>query len=64
MAGAYQTYAAHAFAADSSQEPIEGEVFFTARSMTFRRGETLIDIPLSELNVELDHSGDGRVIFR
>ncbi len=64
MAGAYQTYAAHAFAADSSQEPIEGEVFFTARSMTFRSGDTLIDIPLSELNVELDSAGDGRVIFR
>jgi len=64
MAGAYQTYAAHAFAADSSQEPIEGEVFFTARSMTFRSGETLIDIPLSELSVELDNGGDGRVIFR
>ncbi len=64
MAGAYQTYAAHAFAADSSQEPIEGEIFFTARSMTFRSGETLIDIPLSELNVELDRAGDGRVIFR
>ena len=64
MAGAYQTYAAHAFAADSSQEPIEGEIFFTTRSMTFRSGETLIDILLSELNVELDNSGDGRVIFR
>ncbi len=64
MAGAYQTYAAHAFAADSNPEPIEGEVFFTARSMTFRSGETLIDIPLSQLNVELDSAGDGRVIFR
>jgi beta-barrel assembly-enhancing protease len=64
MAGAYRTYAAQAFATDPSQEPIKGEIFFTMRSMTFRSGETLIDIPLSELNVELDNSGDGRVIFR
>jgi beta-barrel assembly-enhancing protease len=64
MARAYQSYEAHAFAPDPGQEPIEGEIFFTARSMTFRSGEAMIDIPLSELSVEFDNSGQGRVILR
>jgi Zn-dependent protease with chaperone function len=64
MARAYQSYEAHAFAPDPGREPIEGEVFFTARSMTFRSGATTIDVPLSELTAELDNAGEGRVIFR
>lgn len=64
MARAYQTYAAHAFTPDAGQDPIEGEIFFTTLSMTFRADETIIDVPLSELTAELDSAGDGRVIFR
>jgi Zn-dependent protease with chaperone function len=64
VAREYQRYEAYAFHPSLGQEPISGTISFTSRSLTFQGGETLIEIPLSQLQAEFDSAGEGRIIFR
>ena len=64
MAKAYQQFQARAFHAEAPNEPLDGLIFFTATALSFRAGETGIDIPLNRLEAELENAADGRAIFR
>ena len=66
MAKAYEQFEARAFHADLGNEAIEGKLYFTATVLSFRAGETAIDIPLNRLEGELEDGGEGdaRVILR
>jgi beta-barrel assembly-enhancing protease len=59
-----QAFEAHAFPADPGQDAIEGTVCFSWRSLVFSAGETVIEIPSSQLAAEFENVGDGRLIFR
>jgi Zn-dependent protease with chaperone function len=64
VANAYQEFRARAFHPDLGNEAIEGTVLFTSRSLTFRGGETVIEIPLHRLAAEFDQGEEGRIILR
>ena len=64
MAKAYQQFEARAFHAAAQNEPLDGVIFFTATTFSFRAGETGIDMPLDRVEAELEEEGDGRVILR
>ncbi|MCI0744350.1 MAG: hypothetical protein L0Y58_02990, partial [Verrucomicrobia subdivision 3 bacterium] len=64
VAKPYQRYHAHAFHPDNGPEPIQGEIFFTTRALSFRGAEKVIEIPIDRLEAEYDGAGEGRVILR
>lgn len=64
MPKAYQDFPARAFSSDPSGEPIEGRLYFTSHSLSFRGGKTAIDIPLNLLRVTHDQAGEERLILR
>ena len=59
-----QIFEAHAFHPDLGQGAIEGTISFSARSLVFSAGDTVIEIPSSQLAAEFENVGDGRILFR
>ncbi len=64
MATAYQGFEARAFHQDFGNEAVEGTLVFTRHSLSFRAGETMVEVPLNRLIAEFDEAGDGKIIFR
>src|SRR5215212_9440607 len=59
-----EVFEAHAFHPDLGQEAIEGTISFSARSLMFTGGGTVIEIPSSQLVAKFENVGDRRLIFR
>ena len=64
MARAYQSYPAFAFHPDLGNEALEGSLFFSQLSLTFRgSNDQQIEIPLQYLTARFEEAGEGRVLF-
>jgi Zn-dependent protease with chaperone function len=69
VAKAYQQFQARAFHSEAPNEPLDGLIFFTATVLSFRSegqetADIRIDVPLNQLEAELEEGDDQRVILR
>src|SRR4051812_21278663 len=64
MATAHQMFQAFVFHPDFGNEAVEGTIVFTNLSLSFRGGDAAFEIPISQLLVTMDHTGEGRITFR
>jgi beta-barrel assembly-enhancing protease len=60
------SFQALAFHPDFGNEAVEGDLYFSTLSLTFRNseGETVFQIPIQRLVVTVEDAGEGRVLFR
>jgi len=64
MSKAYESFEAIAFHPDLGDQPLEGTLFFSALTLTFRGDTQTVEIPLSQLLVRFDDASDGRILFQ